>query len=81
MSRRRRKVGKGGGKPKGGEEGRRPIGPVPGEIHSALKGGGGPRVPSWVMIPVGLGVGYFVASWAGAVLGGVIGIFLWRSRA
>lgn len=81
MSRRRRKGRKRGKKTQGGDEVKRPIGPVPGEVHSVLKGGGGPRVPSWVMIPVGLAVGYFVASWAGAVLGGIIGIFLWRSRA
>lgn len=39
------------------------------------------RVPAWVMLPVGLGVGFMVVGWAGAVFGGVIGAFLWRSRA
>ena len=45
------------------------------------KMGGGGRIPAWVMLPVGLAVGWFVASWPGAVFGGVIGFFLWRSRA
>jgi hypothetical protein len=45
------------------------------------KGSGGIRVPSWVMLPVGAAVGYFVADWPGAIFGGVIGFFLWRSRA
>jgi hypothetical protein len=45
------------------------------------KGGGGFRVPAFTMLPVGLAVGYFVADWLGAILGGVIGFFLWRSRA
>ena len=39
------------------------------------------RIPSIFMVPVGLGVGWLVASWPGAVFGGVIGVFLWRSRA
>jgi hypothetical protein len=43
--------------------------------------GGGLRVPSIVMIPVGLAVGWFVANWPGAIFGGIVGIFLWRSRA
>ena len=38
-------------------------------------------VPPVAMLPVGLAVGFFVAGWLGAVLGGVIGFFLWRSRA
>ncbi len=42
---------------------------------------GGPRVPSIVMVPVGLAVGWFVANWPGAIFGGLIGVFLWRSRA
>ncbi len=42
---------------------------------------GGFRVPAWAMLPVGVGVGWFVASWLGAIFGGVIGFFLWRSRA
>jgi hypothetical protein len=45
------------------------------------QGGGGLRVPSIVMIPVGLAVGWFVANWPGAIFGGIVGIFLWRSRA
>ncbi|MBT8395548.1 MAG: hypothetical protein HKO65_07100 [Gemmatimonadetes bacterium] len=39
------------------------------------------RVPPFVMLPVGLVVGWMVANWIGAVFGGVIGFFLWRSRA
>ena len=45
------------------------------------KGSGGFMVPPWVMLPVGVGVGYLVANWLGAIFGGVIGFFLWRSRA
>ena len=45
------------------------------------KGGGGFRVPSIVMVPVGLVVGLVVANWPGAIFGGLIGVFLWRSRA
>ena len=45
------------------------------------KSGGGFRVPSILMIPVGLAVGWFVANWPGAVFGGVVGIFFWRVRA
>jgi len=45
------------------------------------KKGGGVRIHPLLMIPVGLSVGWLVADWAGAVLGGVIGVFLWRSRA
>lgn len=45
------------------------------------KGAGGVRVPAVTMLPVGLAVGYFVAGWLGAVFGGVLGFFLWRSRA
>lgn len=41
---------------------------------------GGFRVPSILMVPVGLSVGWLVAGWLGAIFGGVIGIFLWRSR-
>jgi hypothetical protein len=44
------------------------------------RSGGGP-IPAWVMFPVGLAVGWFVAGWPGAAFGGVIGFFLWRSRA
>ena len=36
-------------------------------------------VPPWVMLPVGVGVGYLVGNWLGAIFGGVIGFFLWRS--
>jgi len=56
-------------------------GKIPGQTQPELKGDGGFRVPSIVMIPVGLAVGWFVADWAGAIFGGVIGVFLWRSRA
>ncbi len=42
---------------------------------------GGFRVPAWAMLPVGVGVGWLVANWLGAIFGGVIGFFLWRSRA
>ena len=42
---------------------------------------GGFRIPAMFMVPVGLAVGWFVADWPGAVFGGVIGFFLWRSRA
>jgi hypothetical protein len=42
---------------------------------------GGMRIPSIVMVPVGLAVGWFVAGWPGAVFGGVVGILVWRSRA
>ena len=46
------------------------------------KGGdGGVRIPAIVMVPVGLSVGWLVANWPGAIFGGVIGIFLWRSWA
>ncbi len=54
---------------------------IPGEVQPELKGDGGFRLPSIVMVPVGLVVGWFVADWPGAIFGGVIGIFLWRSRA
>jgi hypothetical protein len=42
---------------------------------------GGFRIPSILMIPVGSAVGWFVASWPGAIFGGIIGVFLWKSRA
>ena len=45
------------------------------------RGGGGIRVPSIVMIPVGVAVGWIAANWLGAIFGGIIGLFLWRSRA
>ena len=45
------------------------------------KGGGGFRIPSIVMVPVGLVAGFVAAQWAGAIFGGIIGVFLWRSRA
>ena len=54
---------------------------IPGQLQPELKGEGGFRVPSIVMVPVGIAVGWFVASWAGAIFGGVVGVFLWRSRA
>lgn len=43
-------------------------------------GSGGPRVPSVVIAPLCLAVGWFVAGWPGAVFGGIVGVFLWRSR-
>lgn len=46
-----------------------------------MSGEGGFRIPSITMVPVGVAVGWFVANWPGAIFGGVIGIFLWRSRA
>ena len=61
--------------------GKSPKKKVPGEIQPELKGESEFRIPSLVMIPIGLAVGYFVAYWPGAIFGGVIGIFLWRSRA
>ena len=41
---------------------------------------GGVRIPPILMVPVGLAVGWLVANWMGAVFGGAIGVFLWRSR-
>ena len=61
----------GGGKKSGGG----------GSAGSAQKASGGGRIPAFVMFPVGLAVGWFVADWPGAIFGGVIGFFLWRSRA
>jgi hypothetical protein len=55
-----------------------------GETEKAASGkkeSGGFMVPPWVMLPVGVGVGYLVGNWLGAIFGGVIGFFLWRSRA
>jgi hypothetical protein len=66
--------GKGGGRRKAKRK-------VPGEVQPELKGESDFRIPSIVMIPVGLAVGYFVAHWPGAIFGGIIGVFLWRSRA
>jgi hypothetical protein len=54
---------------------------IPGQLQPELKVDGGFRIPSIFMVPVGLAVGWFVASWAGAIFGGIIGVFLWRSRA
>jgi hypothetical protein len=45
------------------------------------EGRSGFRIPPFLMVPVGLAVGWMVADWPGAIFGGVIGIFLWRSRA
>lgn len=42
---------------------------------------GGFRVPPAMMLPVGAAVGWLMADWVGAIFGGVIGLFLWRSRA
>jgi len=38
------------------------------------------RVPAFVVLPLCLAVGWFVAEWAGAVFGGIVGVLLWRSR-
>lgn len=48
---------------------------------SAKKGPGGFLLPPWVMFPVGAGVGFLAGDWLGAIFGGAIGFFLWRSRA
>lgn len=32
------------------------------------------------MVPVGMTVGFLVASWPGGLFGGVLGAFLWWSR-
>ncbi len=39
------------------------------------------RVPGWVLLPLGAAAGGFVAGWAGAVIGAVLGFLVWRSRA
>jgi hypothetical protein len=41
---------------------------------------GGFRVPPVMMIPVGVVAGWLMGDWLGGILGGVIGVFLWRSR-
>jgi len=41
---------------------------------------GGFRVPGIVVVPLLIGVCWFVAGWLGGILGGVVGVFLWRSR-
>jgi len=41
---------------------------------------GGFRVPGIVVVPVLIGVCWFVADWPGAIFGGVAGFFLWRTR-
>lgn len=51
------------------------------DLGTGKQGSGGFLVPPWVMLPVGAGVGYLVGNWPGAIFGGVIGFFLWRSRA
>lgn len=38
-------------------------------------------IPPVTMLFVGAGVGFLVAGWWGLAFGGVIGFFLWRSRA
>lgn len=53
----------------------------PGEPGSHRPGGWGPRIPSVVMIPLGLVVGWIAGGWLGAAFGGAMGFFLWRSRA
>lgn len=86
MSRRRRTGKRGGPEKEASGKGASGKGPppkrkIPGEVQPELKGDDGFRVPSIVMVPVGLAVGWFVAGWLGATLGGILGIFLWRSRA
>ena len=71
----RRGTGRGSSGKKGRER------KIPGQLQPGIKGDGGFRVPSIVMVPVGVAVGWFVASWAGAIFGGILGFFLWRSRA
>lgn len=39
------------------------------------------RIPPVTMLFVGAGVGFLMASWWGLAFGGVVGFFLWRSRA
>jgi hypothetical protein len=41
---------------------------------------GGIRMPPILMVLVGIAVGWMVAQWSGAVFGGILGMFLWRSR-
>jgi len=74
-----------GSKGGGGGKGSRGQGPakreIPGQLAPGGRGGkGGFRVPSLVMVPLGLAVGWFVADWSGAIFGGILGILLWRSR-
>ena len=38
-------------------------------------------IPPVTMLFVGVGVGFTVAGWWGLIFGGVLGFFLWRSRA
>ena len=45
---------------------------------------GGPngfRVPAIVVWPLCIGICWLFADWPGAIVGGVAGFFLWRSRA
>ena len=56
----------------------KPRGEEKGEKGSGTQGGF--RVPGIVVVPVLIGVCWFVAGWLGAILGGVVGFFLWRSR-
>lgn len=77
--------GKGRGKGRGSSSGKKAKTfagrSVAGGGQGSKRAAGGFRVPSIVMVPVGLAVGWFVASWPGALFGGLIGVFLWRSRA
>ena len=41
---------------------------------------GGIRIPPILMVLVGIAVGWMVAQWSGAFFGGILGMFLWRSR-
>jgi hypothetical protein len=56
------------------EDGQRPAGTRP-RLRSR-----GRRVPAWVVVPLAALAGYAGAGWVGLALGGVAGIFLWRSR-
>ncbi len=38
-------------------------------------------IPPVTMLFVGLGVGFAVSGWWGMIFGGILGFFVWRSRA
>lgn len=45
--------------------------------------GKGPRrihLPWWALTALGAGVGFLMAEYAGAVMGGVLGFFAWKLR-
>ena len=49
--------------------------------EQVLQTDGPRRFPAITVFFLGLLVGWFVANYWGALLGGVLGLFLWRSRA